>query len=215
MKNFQHELQIDFMGKLATNSAITPYLISEITNFFWFCVNKINDTTIEWDQKYENTARPTVSNLEPFFRGFIKGKNKKLIEVTKVYLKNTISRECIFKIVYHAEFYDAIDEFIDVIEKKVYLFTDESNTSYDYKSLESRFWFTLSCVHDPRIIAIFNKNIEFINKLDSFNSHREIWYELSSNPFAISLLYRFPQHVQYYNALQNPNKEIIFFNEKF
>ena len=91
------------------------------------------------------------------------------------------------------------------------MFTDESNSSYDRNSLECRFWFTLSCVHDPRIIAIFNKNIEFINKLDSFNSHREIWYELSSNPLAISLLYRFPQHVQYYNALQNPNKEIIFF----
>ena len=216
-ENFQHEMQIKFMGKLATNSAITPYLISEITNFFWFCVDKINDTTIKWDQKYEGTAPPTVRILDPFFQGFIEGKNKKLIEVTKDYLKNTTSRECIFQIVDKAVFYDAIDEFIDVIEKEEFLFTDIYNSSYayndynGYNDIVSRFWFTLSCVHDPRIIAIFNKNIEFINKLDSFNPHREIWYELSSNPFAISLLYRFPQHVQYYNALQNPNKEIIFF----
>lgn len=210
-ENFQHEMQIKFMGKLATNSAITPYLISEITNFFWFCVDKINDTTIEWDQKYENTAPPTVSNLEPFFRGFIQGKNKKLIEVTKDYFKNTCSRACIFEIVDQAVFYDAIDEFIDVIEKKVYLFTDESNSSYDYNGLVSRFWFTLSCVHDPRIIAIFNKNIEFINKLHSFDEHGGMWSQLTTNPFAISLLYRFPQYVRYYDALHNPNKEIIFF----
>ena len=214
-ENFQHEMQIKFMGKLATNSAITPYLISEITNFFWFCLDKIDDRTIEWDQNtYYYDEPPGLSILQPFFQGFIQGKNKKLIEVMNTYLKNTTSMECMFQIVDKAEFYDVIDEFIDAIEKNVYMFNDESNSSLnynDYNNLVSRFWFTLSCVHDPRIIAIFNKNIEFINKLHSFNPNREIWHELSSNPFAISLLYRFPQHVQYYSALQNPNKEIIFF----
>ena len=207
----RNKFKASFIYSLACNKRLTPFLVNEIIKFFWFYEKKIS--------VHEDFYKSEISSL---LRAMIYGTNKKLFKVVQNYLKNTFDREIINEILCVRDITHGLDreflkesqeEFVDIIEKKAYLFIIELNGNENKDDVDRQirtFWMHIASIRHPKIITLIEKNIEYINKLTAIDPHECIWKELNENPYAISLINKYPQYLDYYCLIHNSNKDVVY-----
>ena len=208
--NCKYSNQIQFMRSLSRNSSLTPFLANKIIDFYWFIEDKVKET-----------------DLKNFVIAFLdcESKNKELFNLFCIFFDKTSDKSIISSIIHeiHCDWNnvslrwgkEGTGKIIDICAKKAHLFIIDLN-SYDNnedlsESDHTYFWERIATMKNPKAIELIKNNIEYVNKLNSFDENNEIWWGLSENPYAISLINEFPQYVNYASILGNPNKEIVDF----
>ena len=208
-KNFKYDKQIEFMISLSGNSSLTPFLVKKITHYYRYVVDRI----------YEET------DLIRLIIAFCNSKNNELFQLFCSHFEKTLNKSLISTIVHNLYICwedisslwgkDIEEKLINICEKKTYLFiTDLNSCNGDTDLSESdeiSFWHAIANMKHSKAIKLIENNIEYVNKLTSFDEENEIWRALCENPYAISLINTFPHHVDYCYLLGNPNKEIVDF----
>lgn len=207
-ENCKYSNKIALMASLSRNSTLTPFLANKIIDFYWFVADKVKETV-----------------LMKFALAFLESKIKELFDLFCISFNNTSDKAIISKIIHHLHFNwedvsltwgkEGEGEIIDICAKKAHLFTTDlssyDNTEDISESDDAYFWERIVTMKHPKAIELIKNNIEYVNKLNSFDEDNEIWRGLSANPYAIPLINEFPQHVDYAYILSNPNKEIVDF----
>tara|TARA_Y100000816_G_C26089574_1_gene575572 strand:+ start:268 stop:1926 length:1659 start_codon:yes stop_codon:yes gene_type:complete len=200
----------EFMRCLCSNSELTPFLVETITQYYSSIVDK------------EETEERDIRRL---LSAFITSESDELFDLFCSYFDTTLNKDLIsffvnkvFRGNEDAPLRDDYDEkLLDICAKKAHLFmTDlslfpDTINSNNITTDDTNFWQQIAGVQHPKAIELIRNNIEYVNKLDNIDLEHIIWRTLSENPYAISLINTFPQHVDYAYILGNPNKEIVNF----
>lgn len=193
--NFRREVAL--MTQLSKNKGLTQKLIDFIKEYFVLFTKKCPiSLTIE--------ARWLLSELLYF-----EDVHQELIDYAMDFIRTTKNPKMLTCYFTNENHHLLIDTYINAVP--IFLNPNNFLNVNEFVDEFHDFWCIVSRLRNQKMMEIIDENMEYIMEVIPYEGAPLLWSRLSPNPFAIPLIEKYPEYVDFERVLWNPNKEIIPF----